>query len=793
MRSIIISCAKTLALIFISTVVLEGQSFDYPAMVQRIQEDVWTNSIGDTSSMNTWVAQQNTDGSWSNYNYGSISPSGSNKHLLRLEQLAKVCTNTNHPKYNNESYKNTIRSGLHFWLNSNNNDPNWWYNEIDWPKRLGIILTLMRAFPDYLSQGNLGVTESEVISLFKPTSINDLSSHGLGANMFDFGLHYIYRGILLEDSMLLVDASNFLEDNLLTNIQSDFSFQDHGPQMHIASYGNEYVKAVVRIAFYLTGTPAAFDINGASFSSFLKFVKEVQIPSIRGQYWDFSVAGRGISRKNATRGNLPHLWYLRDHIDPNDAALYEAALSRMSGNDPPSFNNAAFNRHYWTSDYTHHNRSEFLFTIRSVSTRTVESETGNGESLKAHYLSYGANFIGVNGDEYYNIMPLWDWSMIPGVTARQTTDFPARTPWGSNYGDTDFVGGVSSNNLGAVTLEMGYDGTIARKGWFMFEKEIVCLGNSIESIWADVRTTINQCHGDGAVYYANGGAEVMVGNDPAVQTPANLNWVRHDEVAYFFPENQNVNFTLSDHTGTWQSINNNQSTDPVTGEVFSLWIDHGDSPEEEKYAYVIVPNIPDETAAQNYPLDEIEIIANEDQIQAVYHQGLDIYQIIFYEASTLTHGDFSLSVDIPCVVQVEGDSLISIADPRQNTDVVNVSITIDGGTSVGILNLPDGDFRGSTITENIGDFVSSVKNSSLADKSFMIFPNPSNGFFTIELKESYQEIQVEIFNMAGEKVFQELFDPKNILDIKLEGHPAGMYFVHIKVGGEMVVEKVIKF
>lgn len=792
MRISIIYSLGILGMLLIINMPLQGQSFNYEALVERIQEDNWSEAIGDTTSMNNWVANQNANGSWSDYNYGAIPVSGSNKHLVRIWQIARVCTNISHPKYDNESYKNAIRSGLHFWYNSNSFDSNWWYNEIDWPKRLGLILTLMREFPAYLSQGSLGISESEIISLFHPTTINDLSSHGLGANMFDFGLHYIYRGILTEDSVLLVNASNFLEANLLTNVQSDFSFQDHGPQMHIASYGNEYVKAVIRISYYLLDTPAAFDITGANFSSFLKFVKEVQIPSIRGQYWDFSVLGRSISRQNGARGNLTHLSYLRDHIDTNNASIYEAALARMSENEAPSFNNTAFNTHYWTSDYTHHNRPSFLFTIRNVSDRTVECETGNNENLKAHYLSYGANFIGVTGEEYYNIMPLWDWSMIPGVTARQTTDFPARPAWGANFGSSDFVGGVSANDYGAVSLEMGYDGTIARKGWFLFDNEILCLGNSIESGWQDVRTTLNQCHGNGAVYYAvDGASEIMVGNSPDVKNPANLKWIRHNDIAYFFPEEQNVNFTLKDHSGTWQSINGNQSSNTVSGEVFTLWVDHGDSPLEEKYAYLIVPDIQDETAAENYPLENIEIIANEENLQAVYHGGLNMYQAIFYEPGTLVHGGFSLSVDIPCVIQIENDSLISIADPRQNAEMANVTITNTEHTLVGSISLPMGAFSGSTITSVLSDFISSVSLPS-PNGDLSIFPKPVHNFFTIDLKELSVEADVVIFNLEGKPVFQKSYANKGFLEIEFYDYPAGIYFVQVKTEKTNAVLKLIK-
>jgi chondroitin AC lyase len=64
------------------------------------------------------------------------------------------------------------------------------------------------------------------------------------------------------------------------------------------------------------------------------------------------------------------------------------------------------NVHYWNSDYTQHRCQGFLFSVRNVSARTVASETGNNENLKAHYLLYTANFLALKGDEYFNLIPV---------------------------------------------------------------------------------------------------------------------------------------------------------------------------------------------------------------------------------------------------------------------------------------------------------------------------------------------------------------------------------------------------
>ena len=76
-------------------------------------------------------------------------------------------------------------------------------------------------------------------------------------------------------------------------------------------------------------------------------------------------------------------------------------------------------------------------------------------------------------------MPIWNWNMIPGTTFPYYTTYPARTTWGTNYGTTQFVGGVSDGIHGASVLDFSHKATRAKKSWFFFDREIVCLGAGI--------------------------------------------------------------------------------------------------------------------------------------------------------------------------------------------------------------------------------------------------------------------------------------------------------------------------
>lgn len=83
----------------------------------------------------------------------------------------------------------------------------------------------------------------------------------------------------------------------------------------------------------------------------------------------------------------------------------------------PSSGVEDFTKIFYCSDYAIHNSDRFSITVAGTSKRIKKPEKGNGENLLGTLLSCGATSIRVSGDEYFNIFPCWDWTLIPGVTS----------------------------------------------------------------------------------------------------------------------------------------------------------------------------------------------------------------------------------------------------------------------------------------------------------------------------------------------------------------------------------------
>lgn len=692
---------------FLSILFSHAQEYDFQKLSARVFNSQNTPSK-DNAVLNKWINTQNADGSWSEIKYGKLSQSVSiyDNHVLRLWNLAAACSKKGGVNYNDATYKAAVKRGLQFWYHSKTADPNWWFNKIYFPQRLGEILIFMRVFEGYIPKTDASaIDETKIISLFEPTAIDNITYNGSGANAIDIATHYIYRAILTEDSKLIEDTKHKVESLLADNITGDFVYQDHGPQIMIASYGFVFCDTLVRLVAYLEGSPAAFDIKTANFEKILRFIRETQISSARGKSWDFSVLGRGVSRENATIAQINYLQRLANQIDPENATEYEAALSRLSGNNPANYKVREFNKQYWSSDYTQHSRSGYLFTVRNTSTRTVESEVGNGENLKANYLSYGANFISVDGDENVNIMPVWDWSMIPGTTFPYISTFPSRKNWGFNYGKTEFVGGVSDGVYGATVLDLDTAGIKGKKSWFFFDDEIVCLGTGITAKSAsDVRTTINQAWMKAPSYFNENGNsnEITQSVSPSVYANANLNYIRNGKIAYYFPNQTNVKYTMKSQSGTWKSINTLEgSSNLKSGDVFSLWINHGNNPKKATYCYIVVPGIDSQQKAQNYNTKDIQILKNTAAIQAVYNKKIEVLEVVFHKAGKISYNGKTIKVNTPCTLIYKKDRWVTVSDPSQKLSKISITIKENGTRYTKKVFLPMGTTTGASVTIDI--------------------------------------------------------------------------------------------
>lgn len=74
--------------------------------------------------------------------------------------------------------------------------------------------------------------------------------------------------------------------------------------------------------------------------------------------------------------------------------------------------------------------------------------------------------------------------------------------------------------------------------------------------------------------------------------------------------------------------------------------------------------------------------------------------------------------------------------------------------------------------------------------SLEVYPNPSKGIFTVEMKNGkMQAAQVEIYNYMGERVYNAALQATSRID--LSNQAEGVYFVQVKTSGGVLTKKII--
>lgn len=331
--------------------------------------------------------------------------------------------------------------------------------------------------------------------------------------------------------------------------------------------------------------------------------------------------------------------------------------------------------------------------IKMASTEVTTTESGNKENTLGYWLSHGSTALMLDGSEYRNIFPVWDWRYVPGVTSSEYQG-PAAA-WGKYEHRTTFVGGVSNGKVGITVMDMRQRNIRAKKSWFHFNDEVIALGADISSNdQLAIGTTLEQSLLQGPVVVDK--QELIEKGDH--QLNRDTSWVYHHNVGYIFPEATTAVISNKEQTGNWKAINKGQPEDTVSQEVFTLRIKHGVKPQNESYQYVLLPakSVTDVEAYSNSL--PVNIVENTASIQAVTHDKLKLTSVVFYQADTVNiNKDLIVAVDRPSALiidQSQGKPIVSVATPGVSGGELKVCIN----EKMDIFKMPIGDERGKTVT-----------------------------------------------------------------------------------------------
>ncbi|MFC5270992.1 T9SS type A sorting domain-containing protein [Adhaeribacter terreus] len=130
-----------------------------------------------------------------------------------------------------------------------------------------------------------------------------------------------------------------------------------------------------------------------------------------------------------------------------------------------------------------------------------------------------------------------------------------------------------------------------------------------------------------------------------------------------------------------------------------------------------------------------------------------------------------------------------------------ISITHDGGltwslmdnnahSSAAFINSQTGWSGGIGTMYKLAANISGTTKELSSANNFVIYPNPSQGLFTI-IPASAKSFNLEVYDLAGKRVMQQEGNRfgKNALD--LSGQKKGIYLLHILSGEQQIIEKIV--
>lgn len=672
---------------------------DYPADLKQLRQNILNELLDGplgTDTLQELVNRLNEQGAWPHINYqskqrGSWEPAA---HLSYVQTMAKAWQKPGSAFYHAPQLLTKIQLALNYWLENDFQCPNWWYPEIGVPMQLAPTLILM---------------ESELTAeqMAKGIKILDRSKIGMtGQNKVWQSGNVLLKALLLRDHETIQKAAKAIQEEMKVSlgegIQPDGSFHQHGPQIQFGNYGLAYVGDMIKWIRMLRNTPFYFDET--KLSILRNYLLDGQQCITWKNQMDISACGRQlfVNAQTGKARSLTGFFRQMEILDPANGEVYKKANQ---------YGSLVGNKHFWRSDFQVQRNLNYYFSIKMCSERVIGAESCNSENLQGYYLGDGATYLYQSGKEYENIFPYWDWKKIPGTTTQQDNDeLPVLTAAGYRI-KTNFVGGVSDQKNGIAAMDYNRNGLGAKKAWFIFNDQIVCLGADITSTsGTQVTTSVNQSFLNGEVIVKTKSEKILPAESSETCNPK---WILHDKAGYFFPEGGNLKVETKTVTGSWNKVAAMYKDELIQSGIFKLWFEHGVNPLQQSYAYCIVPQATKEKMVQLASKPSFRIVKNQKEIQAVVSSDQQWGGVVFYQpGKTELFG--GIQIDQPAVLMVEKEKdglLLYVSDPTQKLE--QLQLTFKGkyqsenpscmvshlqGSSVLTISLPKADEAGKTVS-----------------------------------------------------------------------------------------------
>ena len=711
-----------IALILFTCCSVDRNKSDLELLREKVSAQFISTDVNE-SRVNELVVKLNDDGTWPGIDYVDTSRIAfqHSTHLNNMIQMALAYKKEGSGLKGDKQLKNAIDASLGFWLKNDFLCENWWNNQVGTPT---VMITLLYILDEDLKQDVI----DKMVTIAERANIDAPGARPGGdrikiAGLFAKTMLFQRKEKEFEDILKVIegemkfhhpdDAKKILNKNYYQagkGLRNDYSFH-HRPDNvnNTTTYGLDYLSYYIEFAHLVNDTKYRFSEKPLQLATDY-FLEGVCKQMVYGRSVDPGVMNRENSRRG--RSNIASISIPERLLEISDYRKSELENIIHARKSEP-FTPESYAKFFWNTEHFAFQRPTYYTSVRMFSTRNRNMEEAhNSEGITNHYRADGANYLSMDGNEYYNIAPVYNFRKIPGTTVVQVDTMPTERQV-QKSGLTDFVGGVTDGMYGAVAFDFKspHNPLSAKKSWFFFDDFHVCLGAAINSTDKfPVATTLNQCFLQSDVYVSDGKNNHIENEGERLVNDAK--WIFHNNVGYVFPKSQKIGLSNKTELGNWARTSRQTTTskENIEEKIFSLWIDHGIKPVNSKYEYIVVPATTIENVEKFNTNQPVTIISNTEKLQAVKSKNI-AYFVLYEPGAFNISGDIKMSADKPCMVMVKYNEnniqSITVSDPSRQSysleltinkkiSTANENVAIKQLNNTAILNiqLPEGENGG---------------------------------------------------------------------------------------------------
>ena len=618
----------------------QGEDF-YTLRQNMIAVETASLAPGDVyNSARSFIDSLGADGLWADVDYITVplTTHPAQAHVDRMRTIAHAYCIPNQPLFQSEEALEAIERALpgmetkllRMTESGQRQAPgNWWWYNLYFPPRLGFVLAAV--------EGKIDETvyhtslESLRWCLSNPLNWYMTGLSGQATNSTDAIKGNLWYAVLAKnEENIRIIADEYAATMQIVQRPYEGLTEDGGNIAHMMidfyAYYGSYIPDTIRLYNYFKDT--SFAPPEEVMDIFANSICEGASWAMYQDYRELGASGRTMRApftKEQTQSIITGLEFIAGHKGNFQARAQELLDRRKSG-----YEMHTGQRYFYNGDFTVHKTDESYVSLRTSSSRTRASETWSGYGQTNTFMADGCMWIYNDAAKVYETPALacLDWTRLAGTTVlkdrmpqKYLSYYSAAEPFVGGVSDGDY--GISAMSFAPLSLPLS-----AKKSWFFFDDEVVCVGSDIESsAEEETHTIIDQRKNNGAMM-------VDGGKEPSGTTAETLlkdvTWIANDGVGYYFPQKTDVNLKKEHRDGSWNLLCVVNSDQPLSADFSSLYFNHGAMVHDGSYAYAVLPNAAPEQVAGYAKGANFEVLENSAKIHAVRDVSTDSVGVVFW-------------------------------------------------------------------------------------------------------------------------------------------------------------------